>query len=110
MERHDRTLGGECTGQRRSDATTGAGDEHDTLGEPEVHTPSMLEQRDVQSRGCQPASNLEIPHGPACTFVTPGGHPLAIYQLTRPEVGDHDDDGATSEPRPRPPCMRSHRL
>jgi hypothetical protein len=29
---------------------------------------------------------LEIPKGPICSFVTPGGQRLAIYQLTRPDV------------------------
>jgi hypothetical protein len=32
---------------------------------------------------------LQIPHGPVCTFTAPGGHRLAIYQLTRPEAGEH---------------------
>jgi hypothetical protein len=44
---------------------------------------------ELESRGWQRGQSLEIPHGPVCTFVTPGGHRLAIYQLTRPEVGDH---------------------
>jgi hypothetical protein len=32
---------------------------------------------------------LEIPHGPCCSFQTPGGHRIALYQLTRPEVVAH---------------------
>jgi hypothetical protein len=32
---------------------------------------------------------FEIPHGPCCSFRTPGGHRLAVYQLTRPEAGAH---------------------
>ena len=32
---------------------------------------------------------LEIPHGPCCSIRTPGGHRIAVYQLTRPEVADH---------------------
>jgi hypothetical protein len=32
---------------------------------------------------------LEIPQGPVCSFRTPGGHRVALYQLTRPEVGRH---------------------
>jgi hypothetical protein len=32
---------------------------------------------------------FEIPHGPICSFRTPGGHRIAIYQLTRPEAGNH---------------------
>jgi hypothetical protein len=44
---------------------------------------------DLESRGWQRGHTLEIPHGPICSFTTPGGHRLAIYQLTRPEVGEH---------------------
>jgi hypothetical protein len=29
---------------------------------------------------------IELPMGPACEFVTVGGHRLAIYECTRPEV------------------------
>jgi hypothetical protein len=32
---------------------------------------------------------LEIPHGPCHSFTTPGGHRVAIYQLSRPEVAAH---------------------
>ena len=45
--------------------------------------------RQLDSHGWQRGSTLEIPHGPICSFTTPGGHRLAIYQLTRPEVGEH---------------------
>jgi len=45
--------------------------------------------RDLTARGWQRGHRLEIPHGPVCTFATPGGHRLAVYQLTRPEVADH---------------------
>jgi hypothetical protein len=44
---------------------------------------------ELESRGWKRGHMLEIPHGPVCSFTTPGGHRLAIYQLTRPEVGDH---------------------
>ena len=44
---------------------------------------------ELESRGWQRGHMLEIPHGPVCTFTTPGGHRLAIYQLTRPEAGEH---------------------
>jgi catechol 2,3-dioxygenase-like lactoylglutathione lyase family enzyme len=44
---------------------------------------------DLETRGWQRGFMLEIPHGPICSFTSPGGHRLAIYQLTRPEVGDH---------------------
>jgi len=44
---------------------------------------------ELEARGWQRGHMLEIPHGPVCSFTTPGGHRLAIYQLTRPEAGDH---------------------
>jgi predicted enzyme related to lactoylglutathione lyase len=34
---------------------------------------------------------FEIPHGPCCSFTTPAGHRLALYQLTRPEAAGHFD-------------------
>jgi len=34
---------------------------------------------------------LEIPQGPCCSLRTPGGHRIALYQLTRPEVASHFD-------------------
>ena len=44
---------------------------------------------DLAARGWQRGHTLEIPQGPVCTFVTPGGQRLAVYQLTRPQVADH---------------------
>jgi hypothetical protein len=44
---------------------------------------------DLEARGWQRQHTLEIPHGPCCSFRTPGGHRVALYQLTRPEVADH---------------------
>ncbi len=35
--------------------------------------------------------SFEIPHGPCCSFRTPGGHRLALYELTRPEAAGHFD-------------------
>jgi hypothetical protein len=43
----------------------------------------------LESRGWRRGHMLEIPHGPVCSFTTSGGHRLAIYQLTRPEAGEH---------------------
>jgi hypothetical protein len=43
----------------------------------------------VEARGWKRESTFEIPHGPCCSFRTPGGHRIAFYQLTRPDVGDH---------------------
>ena len=45
--------------------------------------------RELEARGWQCGSTFEIPHGPVCPFRTSGGHRLAIYQLVRPEVGEH---------------------
>jgi hypothetical protein len=44
---------------------------------------------DLEARGWQRQHTLEIPHGPCCSFETPGGHRVALYQLTRPEVAAH---------------------
>jgi catechol 2,3-dioxygenase-like lactoylglutathione lyase family enzyme len=46
--------------------------------------PAAMEE--LAARGWQRGASLEIPQGPICSFVTPGGHRLAIYQLTRPQV------------------------
>ena len=43
----------------------------------------------LEARGWQRQRTLEIPHGPCCSFRTPGGHRIALYQLTRPEVVTH---------------------
>ncbi len=43
----------------------------------------------LEARGWQRAGTLEIPHGPCCSFRTAGGHRVALYQLTRPEVAAH---------------------
>jgi hypothetical protein len=44
---------------------------------------------DLESRGWHREHTFEIPHGPCCSFRTPGGHRLALYQLTRPEAAAH---------------------
>ena len=41
---------------------------------------------ELEARGWLRGTTLEIPQGPICSFVTPGGQRLAIYQLTRPDV------------------------
>jgi hypothetical protein len=43
----------------------------------------------LESRGWARGATLEIPHGPCCSFRSPGGHRIALYQLTRPEVAGH---------------------
>ena len=56
-----------------------------------VYRVADLEQamQELVALGWQRESTFEIPHGPVCPFRTPGGHRLAIYQLVRPEVGEH---------------------
>src|SRR5213596_3564411 len=41
---------------------------------------------ELRQRGCEPGQRFGIPHGPCCEIETPGGHRLAIYELTRPEA------------------------
>jgi hypothetical protein len=43
---------------------------------------------ELEARGWTRAPRFEIPQGPICAFTTPGGHRLAIYELTRPEVAE----------------------
>jgi hypothetical protein len=40
----------------------------------------------LRQRGWKGGTRLEIPQGPICSFADAGGHRLAIYQLTRPQV------------------------
>jgi hypothetical protein len=47
--------------------------------------------RDMQARGWTREPSFEIPHGPCCSFTTPGGQRVALYQLTRPEAAHHFD-------------------
>ena len=42
--------------------------------------------RDLRGRGWGEGHSLEIPQGPVQSFAGPGGHRVAIYQLTRPGV------------------------
>jgi hypothetical protein len=44
---------------------------------------------DLEARGWQREHTFEIPHGPCCSFQTPGGHRFALYQRTRPEAAAH---------------------
>ena len=41
---------------------------------------------ELEGRGWTPGHGLEIPQGPVRSFAGPGGHRLAIYELTRPGV------------------------
>ena len=42
----------------------------------------------LEARGWPRGRLLELPPGPACSFETPGGHRLALYELSRPIVLD----------------------
>lgn len=44
---------------------------------------------ELEGRGWRREDAFEIPHGPICSFQGPGGHRVALYQLTRPEVAEH---------------------
>lgn len=44
---------------------------------------------DLEGRGWERAAPFEIPQGPCCSFRTPGGQRIALYQLSRPNVMDH---------------------
>lgn len=43
----------------------------------------------LEARGWKRGHSLEIPHGPLCSFTTPGGQRIAVYELARPDVEDH---------------------
>jgi hypothetical protein len=52
---------------------------------------------ELEGRGWRREHTFEIPHGPICSFEGPGsgsgegpgGHRVAVYQTTRPEVAAH---------------------
>ncbi|HYI21290.1 MAG TPA: hypothetical protein VEX62_01520 [Candidatus Limnocylindrales bacterium] len=41
---------------------------------------------ELESRGWKRHGRLELPMGPACSFRTPGGQRIAVYEPTRPGV------------------------
>jgi hypothetical protein len=43
----------------------------------------------LEARGWSRESTFEIPQGPCCSFQTPGGQRIALYELTRPEAASH---------------------
>ena len=45
--------------------------------------------QELEGRGWDREGIFEIPQGPCCSFRTPGGHRVALYQLIRPEVAAH---------------------
>lgn len=46
---------------------------------------------DLETRGWRREHTFGIPHGPCCSFRTPGGQRIALYQLTRPGAATHFD-------------------
>ena len=44
---------------------------------------------ELTAKGWRLEGTFEIPQGPVCSFTTPGGQRVAVYELTRPEVGRH---------------------
>lgn len=44
---------------------------------------------ELEARGWERGTRLELPMGPACSFTTTGGQRLAIYEATRPGVVEH---------------------
>jgi hypothetical protein len=43
----------------------------------------------LEARGWKRESTFEIPHGPCCSFRTPGGQRIAVYHATRPDATHH---------------------
>ena len=44
---------------------------------------------ELKKRGLKKQHAVELPMGPASSFVTKGGHRVALYELSRPGVIDH---------------------
>jgi hypothetical protein len=42
----------------------------------------------LEAAGCDTGPRFGIPHGPCCSFATPGGHRIAVYERTRPEASE----------------------
>ena len=43
----------------------------------------------LEAAGWEREATFGIPHGPCCSFRAPGGHRIALYELTRPEAAAH---------------------
>jgi hypothetical protein len=43
---------------------------------------------ELREREVEVAVRFEIPHGPGAELAIPGPQRIALYQLTRPEVGE----------------------
>jgi predicted enzyme related to lactoylglutathione lyase len=44
---------------------------------------------ELTGRGLELEQQVELPLGPCATFRSPGGQRIGLYELTRPEVGEH---------------------
>jgi len=44
---------------------------------------------ELEARGWERAGVLEIPQGPCVSFTIPGGHRIAVYERSRPDVEEH---------------------
>jgi hypothetical protein len=44
---------------------------------------------ELKGRGLKKQHAVELPMGPASSFVTPAGHRVALYELARPGVLEH---------------------
>lgn len=44
---------------------------------------------ELKKRGLKKQHEVELPMGPASSFVTKGGHRIALYELSRPGVLEH---------------------
>lgn len=42
--------------------------------------------KELKGRGWKKGHEVELPHGPCCTFIASSGQRFAIYQLVRPEA------------------------
>ncbi|MGH2794303.1 MAG: VOC family protein [Actinomycetota bacterium] len=45
--------------------------------------------KELADRGWEREETFEIPQGPCCSFVTPKGQRVALYERTRPDVESH---------------------
>ncbi len=51
------------------------------------HLDAAVEE--LKGRGWKGGRAVEIPMGPCFSFKSPGGHRVAVYELSRPGVADH---------------------
>jgi hypothetical protein len=44
--------------------------------------------KEIEARGGSAGPRFDIPFGPICSLELPGGHRLALYERTRPEMAE----------------------